>query len=174
MFKEPKYGAVLIDPNQANSPSLKAAWEACPFGAIVFDSDAIDANASKCTMCVDRLEQGLMPMCVLSCQMRALDFGPLDTLTQKYEPNAPDTSSTPDNSTDPSVVLKPKDARQQIVTLDPTKVISLMGNRGTLPPVYTDSTSVTNITLGLVGRSILNIKASSTEELMYYTSNDDA
>ena len=174
MFKEPNYGVVLIDPNQSTSASLRAAWEACPYGSIVFDSDAPNANASKCTMCVDRLDQGLMPICVLSCQMRALDFGPIDSLTNKYGSNAQLTGMPDPSTTNPSVVFKPKDARVQRIALDPNQVISLMGSRGSLPPVYTDSTSVTNITPGLVGRSQLNMKASSTENLMSSTSNDDA
>ena len=33
MYKEGSYGAVLIDPAQATSSSLKDAWEACPYGA---------------------------------------------------------------------------------------------------------------------------------------------
>jgi len=39
---------------------------------------------SKCTMCIDRLEQGLKPICVLSCSMRALEFGPLEEITSRY------------------------------------------------------------------------------------------
>ena len=58
MYKEPKYGAVLIDPSQTKNPSLKAAWEACPYGVISFDSDAPDSNAFKCNMCVDKLSSG--------------------------------------------------------------------------------------------------------------------
>lgn len=174
MFKEPKYGAVLIDPNQATSASLRAAWDACPYGSIVFDSDAPNANASKCTMCIDRLEQGLMPICVLSCQMRALDFGPLSDLQAKYGTNAQLNGMPSPSTTTPSVVFKQKDARQQIVTLDTNSVLSLMGNRSPLPAVYTDPSTVTTITPGLVGRNQLNMKASSTEELMDYTSNDDA
>ena len=75
MFKEPKYGAVLIDPAKATSSDLNAAWEACPYGAISFDSDAPSATAYKCDMCIDRLEMGLFPSCVLVCPQRALDFG---------------------------------------------------------------------------------------------------
>ena len=35
-------------------------------------------------MCVDRLEKGLSPICVLSCSMRALEFGPIEELKKKY------------------------------------------------------------------------------------------
>jgi Fe-S-cluster-containing dehydrogenase component len=173
MYKEPKYGAVLIDPNQADSSSLRAAWEACPYGSIVFNSDAPNANASKCTMCVDRLEQGLLPICVLSCQMRALDFGPLSDLIKKYGSNSK-LNEMPDPATSqPSVVFKQKDARKQVVALDSAKVLTLMGNRDPLPPIYTDPTAVTATTPGLVGRSQLNMKATSAEDLMISTSNDD-
>ena len=82
LIKEPKYGAVLIDPAKANSPALRAAANACPYGAISFDSDAPDATAYKCTMCVDKLEQNQMPACVMACFMRALDFGKITTSRQ--------------------------------------------------------------------------------------------
>lgn len=174
MYKEPNYGVVLIDPSKANSPSLRAAWDACPYGSIVFDTDAPNASASKCTMCVDRLEQGLLPICVASCQMRALDFGPLDELIQKYGTNSQLNNMPDPSTTQPSVVFKPKDVRQQIVTLDSSKVLAIMGNRAPLPAVYLDPSTVTTITPGLVGRSQLNMKANSTEDLMSATSNDDA
>ncbi len=35
-------------------------------------------------MCLDRLEKGLNPICVLSCSLRALDFGPVDELRKKW------------------------------------------------------------------------------------------
>src|SRR3990170_881513 len=42
MFKEAKYGAVLIDPAGNPSPDLRAAANACPYGAITFRSDNVD------------------------------------------------------------------------------------------------------------------------------------
>ncbi len=35
-------------------------------------------------MCIDRLEEGLKPICVLSCSMRALEFGPMEEIVGKY------------------------------------------------------------------------------------------
>jgi len=173
MYKEPKYGAVLVDPSKATSPSLRAASNACPYGAIVFDSDSADATASKCTMCIDRLEQGMLPMCVASCQLRALDFGPLAQLQQKYGTNA-QLSEMPDPSkTTPSVVFKQKDPRKQIVNLSADRVLSLMATRDPLPALYSAPTDETDLSTIQVGRSSLNMKASSNADLMDATQNDD-
>ncbi len=173
MFKEPSHGAVLIDPEKATSPSLRAASDACPYGAIVFDSDATNATASKCTMCIDRLQQGLLPVCVASCQMRALDFGPLDQLKQKYGTNA-QLPEMPDPSTvQPSVVFKIRNTHQQIVDLPFDRVLSLMAGRDPLPSVYQAPSDATTVSPGLVGRTKLNMKAASSSDLMRATSNDD-
>src|SRR5208283_3389038 len=107
MFKEGTYGAVLIDPAQATSASLRDAADACPYGAIVFDSDSATATADKCTMCIDRLEQGLQPLCTMTCPMRALDFGPLNVLQQKYPNASTELSGLPASSlTTPSIIFK--------------------------------------------------------------------
>ena len=173
MYKEPKYGAVLIDPAKANSPDLRAAWNACPYGAIAFDSDSSSATASKCTMCIDRLEGGLLPMCVASCQMRALDFGPIGTLRQKYGSNA-QLAGMPDSSVaSPAVVFKPKDARRQVVSLPSDRVLELMANRDPLPAVYASASDATDVSPGVAGRTSLNMKANGNTQLMNQTRNDD-
>ena len=38
---------------------------------------------NKCTACLDRIEHGLKPACVTTCQPEALDFGPRDEMLQK-------------------------------------------------------------------------------------------
>ena len=64
--------------------------------------------------------------------------------------------------------------RPQRESVGLSKPRALLGNRGsTLPPVYTDTTLVTNIKPGVVGRSKLVLKHSSTAELMRATQNDD-
>jgi len=176
MFKEPKYGAVLIDPSQANSANLKAAWEACPFGAIVFDSDAPDSNASKCTMCVDRLEQGLLPACVTSCPMRALDFGLLSDLKAKYPYAVTSLSGMPDvSSAQPAVIFKPQDPKTQLVSYDVPTALSLLATRPNgLPPVYTSTSDVTTVPDGMLRKNALNMKPSSIEELIVLTQDSNS
>jgi len=171
MIKEPKYGAVLVDPAQAQSPNLKAAWEACPYGAIAFDSDAPDSSAVKCTMCIDRLEQGLYPACVMSCTARALDFGPLSELQEKYGTNS-QLNGMPDPTTLPSIVFKPMNPRKTLVPYDATEALTLLGARPSpLTPVYTDATLVTNVPLG-VTKDHPVFHATSSAQFMVASSDD--
>jgi len=173
MFKEPKYGAVLIDPAQSTSANLKAAWEACPYGCIVFDSDAADSNASKCTMCIDRLSQGLLPACVTACPQRALDFGSIVDLQQKYGTNNQLTGMPDGSTTDPSVVFKPTLASPQYVPYDANAALTLLAQRGTLPPFFAQPSDVTGAPTNIVGRNALVMKATSTEQVMETTRNDE-
>jgi len=172
MFKEPTYGAVLIDPTQASSANLKAAWAACPYGAIVFDSDSPTSNASKCTMCVDRLQQSMLPACVMACPMRALDFGKLTDLQTKYGTTA-DLPGVPSSSTtNPSVVFKAQDQKTSVIPYDSSAAITLLGARPSgLPQVFTNTTSVTDTTAVQVTRSSLNMKPASVADLMHATAD---
>jgi NADPH-dependent glutamate synthase beta subunit-like oxidoreductase len=82
IFKEETYGAVLVDPEKCNGS--RRCWEACPYGTPQFPGDEAGAKMTKCNMCIDRLVDGLKPICVLSCSMRALEFGPMEEMVQKY------------------------------------------------------------------------------------------
>jgi formate dehydrogenase iron-sulfur subunit len=50
----------------------------CPFGVV--DRDHDDGRASKCTLCYDRLEDGLEPACAKACPTDSIQFGPYDEL----------------------------------------------------------------------------------------------
>jgi formate dehydrogenase iron-sulfur subunit len=51
---------------------------ACPFGVI--DRDPYDGRAAKCTLCYDRLEDGLEPACAKACPTDSIQFGPYEEL----------------------------------------------------------------------------------------------
>lgn len=136
MMKEEKYGAVLIDPDKASSPNMKKAWNACPYGAMTFESDAADAKASMCTMCIDRLEQGLKPVCVEACPQRALDFDTLENLQKKYGTNS-DLPGMPSSAqVKPAVIFKALGDKRQIVPYDANRALTLMGDRSPQPTLY--------------------------------------
>jgi anaerobic dimethyl sulfoxide reductase subunit B (iron-sulfur subunit) len=171
MYKEGKYGAVLIDPDKARSIDLRKANEVCPYGVISFDSDAMDAYASKCTMCVDRLEQNLLPICVESCPQRALDFGLLTDLKAKYGTNSQLEDMPSPDTTMPAVVFKPKAPKRQLVPYDANKALELMAKRDPFPPIFTDKSSVTNTSN--VGRGSLVLKPKSPAEALRAVQTDE-
>lgn len=54
----------------------------CPYHAPHVDRAA--GHSVKCDGCAARLAQGLRPVCVEACPLRALDFGPVDELRQRW------------------------------------------------------------------------------------------
>lgn len=82
IYKEDTHGAVLVDPDKCMGD--RNCFEACPYGTPQFLSDDPREKMLKCDMCIDRLKEGNAPLCVLSCSLRALDFGPLDELRTRY------------------------------------------------------------------------------------------
>jgi anaerobic dimethyl sulfoxide reductase subunit B len=180
LYKEPKYGAVLLDPAKAKTQSLdlRKANDACPYGAIVFDSDASDATAGKCTMCIDRLEQGLAPICVLSCGTRAFEFGPLADLQQNFG-TLKALEGMPDPSiAQPAAVFKAQLPRQQYVPYDANKALQLWQQRGptadaNTPKVFQNAADITNPPGGLVLKNKPVFHYKNNHELIYRTTQDE-
>ncbi len=85
IFKHKENGIVDIDSTLCIG--CRRCEAACPFGAPQFNP--IDNIVQKCNMCVDEIEAGRKPYCVMACMMRVLDVGPIDQLREgKYETKA--------------------------------------------------------------------------------------
>ena len=56
---------------------------ACPYGVI--DRRESDGRAWKCTLCYDRIGDGLMPACATACPTQSIQYGPLDELRERAE-----------------------------------------------------------------------------------------
>jgi anaerobic dimethyl sulfoxide reductase subunit B (iron-sulfur subunit) len=176
IFKEDKYGAVLID--QERCQGDRNCWNACPYGAIVFASDDRTEKAHKCTMCVDRLEQGLTPICVLSCSFRAMEFGPIEELREKWGTQNTLEGLPAGEGTQPAVVFKARNGKKELIPYDATRALELWQQRGPfapegLPPTFTSAEAVLNPPEGLVGRSKLVLKPNTVADLMAATVDDD-
>ncbi len=52
----------------------------CPFGVI--DRDPYDGRAAKCTLCYDRLRDGMEPACAKACPTDSIQFGPYEELVE--------------------------------------------------------------------------------------------
>ena len=69
-------GVVSFDTEKCNGCTL--CRSACPFDVPRFRPE--DGRIDKCTLCLDRLEEGEVPACVKTCQPEALKFGPRDEM----------------------------------------------------------------------------------------------
>jgi anaerobic dimethyl sulfoxide reductase subunit B (iron-sulfur subunit) len=176
VYKEEKYGAVLVDPDKCTGE--RRCWRGCPYGSMMFAGDEIGEKASKCNMCIDRLREGKQPICVLSCSMRALEFGRITELRKRFGHLQQLEEMPSADLTLPSIVFNPSQPKRQIVTWNAEKALQLWRNRGpylpeTSRPLFDNVQDVTEIPSGMVGKNRLVLKAKNRDALMYYTTDDD-
>lgn len=171
LFKEEKYGAVLVDEDLCSG--CRDCWTACPYGATQFEDDAPGTLMSKCTMCYDRLERGEVPVCVAGCPARALDFGPVEELREKYGELDALVGMPNGGATHPSVVFKPADEKQRLVPYESQEALKLLRRRGNgLPDVFDRIEDVTEVYDGLVGYGALKMKSATVAENLALSKNE--
>jgi formate dehydrogenase iron-sulfur subunit len=76
-----EFGTVVVQPDICNGCGY--CVPACPFGVI--DRREEDGRAFKCTLCYDRLRDGLEPACAKACPTDSIQFGELDELRGRAE-----------------------------------------------------------------------------------------
>ena len=74
-----EFGTVVVQDDICNGCGYCVS--ACPFGVI--DRRQSDGGAHKCTLCYDRLGDGLTPACAKACPTESIQFGPLDELRER-------------------------------------------------------------------------------------------
>ena len=73
-----EHETVVLQPDVCNGCGY--CVPACPFGVV--DRDHVDGRAAKCTLCYDRLEDGLEPACAKACPTDSIQFGPYEELVE--------------------------------------------------------------------------------------------
>jgi formate dehydrogenase iron-sulfur subunit len=73
-----EFGTVVVQDDICNGCGYCVS--ACPFGVIGRSQD--DGGAHKCTLCYDRLGEGLTPACAKACPTESIQFGPLDEMRE--------------------------------------------------------------------------------------------
>jgi formate dehydrogenase iron-sulfur subunit len=71
-----EFGTVVVQEDICNGCGYCVV--ACPFGVI--DRRETDGRAWKCTLCYDRLKDGLEPACAKACPTDSIQFGELEVL----------------------------------------------------------------------------------------------
>lgn len=77
MVQDEATGAVYYPGDTAQS-DFDIALESCPYH--VPRQDEKTKQIRKCTMCIDRITEGLKPACVLSCPTGAMEYGERDEI----------------------------------------------------------------------------------------------
>jgi tetrathionate reductase subunit B len=72
-------GVVLVD--RSKCKNLKMCVKNCPYGAL--STNPMENKAEKCTFCIHRVEAGIVPSCVNTCQGRARIFGDMNDSTSE-------------------------------------------------------------------------------------------
>jgi Fe-S-cluster-containing dehydrogenase component/branched-subunit amino acid ABC-type transport system permease component len=71
----------IVDFDQSRCIGCKSCMQACPYDAIYIDP--ITHTAAKCNYCSHRVDQGLLPACVIVCPEKAIIAGDLDDPTSE-------------------------------------------------------------------------------------------
>jgi formate dehydrogenase iron-sulfur subunit len=71
-----EFDTVLIQQDVCNG--CRDCISACPYGVIGFNEKT--GTAHKCTLCYDRLQNGMQPACAKACPTESIKFGYLDDL----------------------------------------------------------------------------------------------
>jgi formate dehydrogenase iron-sulfur subunit len=74
-----EFGTVVVQDDVCNGCGY--CIPACPFGVIARRES--DGGAHKCTLCYDRIGDGLTPACAKACPTESIQFGPLDELRER-------------------------------------------------------------------------------------------
>jgi formate dehydrogenase iron-sulfur subunit len=76
IFRDPTTGAVIYTANTKNV-DVQAVIESCPYD---IPRASKDGTLAKCDMCLDRVENGLLPACVQTCPTGAMNFANRDEI----------------------------------------------------------------------------------------------
>jgi formate dehydrogenase iron-sulfur subunit len=76
-----EFDTVVIQSNTCNG--CRACIGACPFGVI--DVNPVSNTAQKCTLCYDRLQNGLEPACSKACPTNSIQFGTIRELRERAQ-----------------------------------------------------------------------------------------
>ncbi|AFL68200.1 DMSO/selenate family reductase complex B subunit [Sulfurospirillum barnesii] len=102
------YGIISVD--ESKCIGCKSCAMACPYGAPQFNEQS--GHMNKCNGCMERLDEGLKPICVEACPFRAIEAGAISELREKHGHEASIAPLPRYELTRPNLCIKPeKNAR---------------------------------------------------------------
>ncbi len=121
---------------RTSATAAASATTPAPTARRKFATDEPGTKMSKCTMCVDRLAEGMQPACTASCPLRAFDFGPLDELVEKYgDVRYCEGMPSPDATNPAYLIWNPRE-KTPLLPYDVKEAIALNQQRGDLGTMF--------------------------------------
>lgn len=109
--KDGKTGLVHID--QEKCTGVGVCVTTCPYNVPILD--ATTKKGVKCDGCADRVAEGMNPICVESCPVRALEFGDIEELRSKHAGTVAGIAPLPSpDETTPSLAINPCPAAKEV------------------------------------------------------------
>lgn len=90
-LKDEKTGAVIFKPQSKEAP-FEEVRTSCPYN--IPRQDAKTKALAKCTMCIDRITNNMLPACVQSCPTNALVFGERDAIVDMVKKRVEELKKT--------------------------------------------------------------------------------
>jgi formate dehydrogenase iron-sulfur subunit len=82
--RDEESGAVLYNPKvKVKAADFKTIRESCPYDIPRWNEKT--GILAKCTMCIDRIKEGLLPACVKTCPTGAMKFGDRNAIVDMAE-----------------------------------------------------------------------------------------
>ncbi len=119
-YKRPD-GLILVDKEQCIG--CGKCLDGCPYGVRSFDpftkagQDPTKQAADKCDMCTHRVENGVEPACVNTCQGRARIFGDLN------DPDSDVSKLVKEHNLANNVLLQEEGTRPNVYYIDPENIL---------------------------------------------------
>lgn len=101
IYKREEDGLVIQDHEKCIGCRM-CVWS-CPYETPQYNEK--EGKVSKCDGCFDLIDKGENPVCVDSCVMRAIEFGEIDELREKYGDHANLKVLADPNMTKPSITI---------------------------------------------------------------------
>lgn len=106
-------GIVFLDEEACDG--CKSCIHACPYEALSFNEK--NNTSSKCNLCAHRIDDGLLPFCVVCCEGQAIIFGDLndpESEVSKIKLTSATFRLKEDLNTEPSVYYKPPMEKREL------------------------------------------------------------
>jgi formate dehydrogenase iron-sulfur subunit len=113
ILQDENTGAVVFNPNIKVKPAdFKEIREACPYDIPRYLPNK--GMMGKCTMCFDRIKEGMLPACVKTCPTGAMSFGDREEMLEKANKRLEEVKGRyPD-----AMLAKPDDVRAIFLLMD--------------------------------------------------------